>query len=79
MDMQRKSTRDWLNAALQTPFENVINEANITSRQKEIIRLKFCDGMLNYQIAARLNVSPETVRDEIKKAYNKINKVLLSL
>ncbi len=53
----------------------------------QIIELRFIDGLMNYQIAARLNVSTRTVKNDLRFAYraisrgtgNQIQKVSLTL
>lgn len=76
MKPNRMQARSWLEQALMTPFDAVIQEAKITPRQREIVRLRFVEGLLNYQISQRLNISPETVRDELAVAYDRITVVL---
>lgn len=76
MNILLKNTRDWLQASTRRSFSAVLEEAKITPRQVEICELKFIKGMTNYQIAAELNVSGETVDKELNTAYKRITNVL---
>ena len=76
MNPERKQTRSWLERALRTPFEKVLDEAKITPRQREAIRLKFSEGKSNIEISFTLHVSAETVRDDLARAYDSISRAL---
>lgn len=76
MNILLKNTRDWVQASTRRSFSAVLEEAKITPRQVEICELKFVKGMTNYQIAAELNVSVETVDKELNTAYKQITNVL---
>jgi DNA-binding NarL/FixJ family response regulator len=45
--------------------------ASLTKREREVLRL-LADGMRNEQVAARLAISPLTVRTHVKKAMEKL-------
>lgn len=76
MNIKNKNVRDWLLASSRHEFYQVINEAKMTLRQTEIIKLKFISCLMNYQIAMKLNISIKTVGSEINKAYQAINRII---
>lgn len=77
MNELRKNTRDWLTASTLCSFTAVLENAKITPRQMEVCRMKFIQGLTNYQIAMQTNVSVKTVERDLRTAYNAINNVLL--
>lgn len=77
MNIMFKSARDWLIQSSRRSFYEIIHEAKITPRQMEIIEMRFVKGLMNYQIAMRLNISTPTVEREISAAYAAINRILL--
>lgn len=79
MNEMLRRTRDWLNCSSRTSFGAVIHEAKITPRQIEICELKFIQGLTNYQIAVKLNVSDKKIEKELNTAYKRITNVLKSL
>lgn len=79
MDIQLKSTRDWLISSTRRSFSAVLEEAKITPRQIDICELKFAKGLTNYQIAMQMNLSVKTVDKELNTAYKQITNVLASL
>ncbi len=76
MNADNKSARDWLLASSRRSFYDVLKEAKITPRQQEIAELRFVEGLLNYQIAMKLNVSVKTVEKELQSAYKAVNRIL---
>lgn len=72
----RKLAREWLARSTKTEFNNVIEESNITDKQREIVLLKFLRGHSNIQISLELHCSVETIRDEMARAYDKVYKVI---
>lgn len=72
MKYARKQARKWLAHALRGQFDEVLYQAKLTPRQLKIITMKFIEGLCNYQIAAALSVSPETIRDEVAQAYDRV-------
>lgn len=79
MNEMLRKTREWLNCSPRTPFNAVLHEAKITPRQVEICELKFVQGLTNYQIAIKLNLSDKTIEKELNTAYKRITNVLKSL
>lgn len=79
MDIQLKSTRDWLISSTRRSFSAVLEEAKITPRQIDICELKFAKGLTNYQIAMQMNLSVKTVDKELNTAYRQITNVLASV
>lgn len=77
MNELRKNTRDWLTASTLGSFTAVLENAKITPRQMEVCRMKFIQGLTNYQITMQTNVSVKTVERDLRTAYNAINNVLL--
>lgn len=79
MNITNKNARDWLKESSERSFHSVLKEAKITPRQQEIMKLRFIENKLNYQIAMQLNVSEKTVGREINTAYKAINRILDSM
>lgn len=79
MKEKRKSVREWLTLSPKKPFNEVIDEAKLSPTQLKIAQLRFIEHKFNYQIAAELGISESTVDKEIAKAYEAINRVLMSL
>lgn len=65
-----------LKQACRYDFDTLINLAKLTPRQREIITMKYIDDMKNYQIAMELNVSPETVRNDLADASDQLNRAI---
>lgn len=49
-----------------------IKEIMLTKREAEVLQL-LPDGMTRDQIAARLHITPETVKMHLKNIYRKLN------
>ena len=45
--------------------------ARLTSRERDVVRL-VADGMRNQEVAVRLNLSEHTVRNYLKRIYDKL-------
>ena len=73
--LEDKSTENYLNKSIQKSL-NVLDE-----REKDIILMKFFndDKLNNKEIANKLNISSERVRQIEKKAFDKIKPFLLEL
>ena len=76
MDKINKLSRDWLINSSRHSFYEVLEEAKISPRQKQICEMRFVKGMYNFQIAIELNVSVKTVERDIKMAYSAITRIL---
>lgn len=76
MDDKRKKARQWLEESTYEEFECFIQKAKLTPRQIMIIKLKIVDNLLNYQVASKLNVSIETVKNELSKVFDRVNKLI---
>lgn len=76
MEACRAWTKSWLLTSGRTKFHAIVDEAKLTSRQQEIIKLKFIDDLKNYQIAMRINTSVQTVERDLMQAYNSIYRIL---
>lgn len=63
-DVDDSSTRDDVNVVDQTA-------ASLTNREREILAL-LADGLGNKQIAARLGISPNTVKTHLELLFEKI-------
>lgn len=72
MPQKRLKLREWLSQKPRVAFELILQEAKLTPREENIIRLVCEKDEYNYQIAGELNVSPETVKADLRSAYNKI-------
>lgn len=77
MKNARKHAREWLETTTETQFNNTIAEMKLSPRQVEILRLRFEKYKYNYQIAMDLCLSPETVKKELAKVYDKLSKLYL--
>lgn len=76
MDKKRKDARRWLVNSTEEEFESFINKAKLTPRQTEVLKLKIIKNLLNYQIAAKLSVSIETVKNELSRIFDRADKLL---
>ncbi len=76
MDVFRRTARDWLYNCTRSEFYEVMHEAKITPRQFAICKSRFVDGLLNYQIGIKMNISDKTVERDVAKAYDALLKVL---
>ena len=76
MKRTRKLAKKWLKCALRVEFDEALRQAKLTPRQLKITTMKYIEGLLNYQIAAALSVSPETIRDEMALVYDRVAKVI---
>jgi RNA polymerase sigma factor (sigma-70 family) len=61
-DAIREQTRSQVARALLT----------LPPRAREILRLRYRDGLSNAQIAARLKVHPQTVKRDLLQAYGRL-------
>ena len=75
MHENRRKARDWLNGASLTDFTELIHEAKIPD-DMAILNLKFVHGYSNTQIAVTENLSIDKVNKAVKKAYDKIARLL---
>jgi DNA-binding NarL/FixJ family response regulator len=57
---------------LNAPGAKVVEEAPLTPREREILT-HLVDGATHVNIAARLGISPHTVRDYMKSIYGKLD------
>lgn len=76
MHENRRKARDWLNGASLTDFTELIHEAKIPDEDMTILNLKFVHGYSNIQIAVTENLSVDKVNKAVKKAYDKIARLL---
>lgn len=51
-------------------------EAKLSPRQMQIVELRFVDGLMNYQIAMRLNVSVKMLESDLRFTYRAVSRVL---
>lgn len=76
MKHKRKQARTKLEEATLDEYNYLISKAMLSDRQKAILDYSLGEKRLfNYQIADKLDISPETVRDELRKIYDKIIKI----
>lgn len=71
-------TRDYLRNSNRPDFLEVVYRSKVTPRQRDILYKKFLDGMSNIQIAFEMNISVETVRDELAAAYDLLFRYLFT-
>ena len=57
MDNKRYKVRKWLEESLDDEFESFIKKAKLTPRQITILRLRVRDGLFNYQISQKIDLS----------------------
>lgn len=69
-----ESNKDTLNLAKQILKQVVVNQ--LTSRQQQIIMLRFEKGLNQSEIAELLMVNKSTVSRTINRAYNNIKKYM---
>lgn len=72
MHRQRPKLREWLSKKPRVAFDHLLAEAKLTPREETVIRLACEKDAYNYQIAQEINFSEETVKDDLRNAYNKI-------
>ncbi len=73
---KRKSTREFLSDSNRTEFYNVIKEAKLSPRQEGILEMKFIKDLTYIQIAFYFNVDVNTIKNDVKKAYDKLGKLV---
>ena len=76
MREHRKSARDVADRAIRSELDMLIEEANLSEEECEIIRLKFGKRWSNVKIAYHMNLSEQTVGRRIERAYDKLHKVI---
>lgn len=62
LDIVREQTRSQVSRAL----------LELPPRAREILRLRYKDGLSNAQIAARLKVHPQTIKRDLLQAYSQL-------
>lgn len=72
MFANRKTARDYLLKADRQKFLETVYMAKVTPRQKKILYMRFLDGYSNIMVSIELNIAIETVRNEIRSAYEQI-------
>lgn len=76
MNSVTRNARDWVTNSTRSNFFDVIQEAKISPRQMQIIEMRFVTGLMNYQIAMRLNVSVKTLESDLRFTYRAVSRVL---
>lgn len=76
MEAKTKMAREQLKKCTLNHFERIIMQSKLTPRQQTIIRMKYIDNLLNYQIAMELNLSTATVDREIKEVHLAVGRLL---
>lgn len=76
MNTKRRLARDYLNDSSLTDFWTIVAEAKISDADKLVLDAKFVRGKSYVQIADEQNISPETVKKIITKAYEKIARLI---
>lgn len=57
-------------------LELLLEEANLTERQMQVVDLYYCKQYTQEEVSRRLGVSQQAVLDHIKKIKSKIQKVI---
>ena len=55
---------------LEKQMSFLMQEAGLTQREADVARL-ICEGLSDKEIAKKINLSPHTVKDHLKKVYSK--------
>lgn len=71
----RKIARDYLKQCTLQKYNYIFNEAHLTERQQKILELH-TQGKFNYQIGMDMDLSQETIRNELRTCFDKVYKVL---
>lgn len=69
---KRKVARDLLEDMSKSEFYSAIDEAKLTPRQKGIIEMKFIRDWSYVQIALKLSVDVNVIKQDVRKVYDKI-------
>ncbi len=64
--------KQWFNSMMTSSLDEVINQYDLTEREKQIVYLIVC-GYSNNQIADELYISLYTVKEHIKSIFRKMN------
>lgn len=56
--------------------ERVLNEANLTDRQKQVIELYWIEDMTLAEVGKELGISHQAVADSVEQSKSKLQKVL---
>ncbi len=70
--------KDVINLNTMEEFYELRDRLNLTDRQREIFYLKYSRGWRNIDIAAELDVSQDTVSDDLKIIRKKLVKIALA-
>lgn len=73
---RRRKARDWLNDSTKSDFLKMLEQIKLSDEDIKILDEKFIRGKSNVQIAQQENCSVDTVKRTVKKAYDKIAKLL---
>lgn len=76
MHESRRKARDWLNDSTKGDFYQMLEQVKLSDDDIQILDEKFIHGKSNVQIAQSANCSVETVNRIIKKAYDKVARLL---
>ncbi|WP_455655895.1 sigma factor-like helix-turn-helix DNA-binding protein [Phascolarctobacterium sp.] len=60
----------------KSEFWDIVGKIKLTSRQMEILELRFIDGLLLYEIGDKMGLSTKTVERDLRDCYRKIKKIL---
>lgn len=73
---RRRKARDWLNDSTKDDFLKMLEQIKMSDEDMRILDEKFIRGKSNVQIAQQENCSVDTVKRAVKKAYDKIARLL---
>lgn len=73
---KRKATRDALANSSRTEFYTWIKEAKLTPRQEGILEMRFVKDLTYIQIAFYFHLDVNTIKGDMKKAYDKLGRLL---
>lgn len=73
---KRKATREALTNSSRTEFYALVKEAKLTPRQEGILEMRFVKDLTYIQIAFYFHLDVNTIKNDMKKAYDKLGRLL---
>lgn len=77
MKHNRQIAKEALKHSTLDEFNYLVKQARLSERQLYIINKKLGPKKrFNYQIAMEIDVSPETVRDDLSDIYDRVSRII---